>query len=108
MQPLRPFDASGKYTPTVQTGQIRRLAVRGASVTVLSGVASLMVQVVSTVVLARLLRPRDFGLVALVSTFSLLLMNFGQNGFTEAILQRAEIDHFLISNLFWINVGIGT
>ena len=74
----------------------------------LSGSASLMVQVVSTVVLARLLMPRDFGLVALVSTFSLLLMNFGQNGFTEAILQRTEIDHFLISNLFWINFGIGT
>src|SRR5947208_2787462 len=34
-------------------------------------------------------------------------MNFGQNGFTEAILQRDQIDHFLASNLFWINVGFG-
>src|SRR5207253_333211 len=41
------------------------------------------------------------------TTFSLLLMNFGQNGFTEAILQRDQIDHFLASNLFWINVGFG-
>jgi O-antigen/teichoic acid export membrane protein len=65
------------------------------------------VQVVATVVLARLLVPGDFGLVAMVTTFSLLLVNFGLNGFTEAILQRDQIDHALASNLFWINLGAG-
>jgi O-antigen/teichoic acid export membrane protein len=43
----------------------------------------------------------------MVSTFSLLLVGFGLNGFTEAVLQRDEINHFLASNLFWINVGGG-
>lgn len=81
--------------------------MRGAGTIVLSGSLGLAVQVVSTVVLARLLLPRDFGLVALVSTFSLLLMNFGHNGFTEAILRWEKIDHRLISNLFWISVSIG-
>src|SRR5206468_7179419 len=38
---------------------------------------------------------------------SLLLVNFGLNGFTEATLQVDEIDHFLASNLFWINVEVG-
>jgi uncharacterized membrane protein len=37
----------------------------------------------------------------------LLLVNFGLNGFTEAVVQREEINHFLVSNLFWINVGFG-
>lgn len=104
---MRPFDRLGRYRPAVETGEIGRLAVRGAGITVASGGLGLAVQVISTIVLARLLVPRDFGLVALVSTFSLLLMNFGLNGFTEAILQWEEIDHFLVSNLFWINVGIG-
>src|SRR5207245_2234195 len=54
-----------------------------------------------------LLTPGDFGLVTMVTTFSLLLLNCGLNGFTEAILQREEIDHSLASNLFWINVGLG-
>src|SRR6185295_6662181 len=49
----------------------------------------------------------DFGLVAMVTTFSLLLMNFGFNGFTETVVQRARIDHVLASNLFWINLGVG-
>ncbi len=43
----------------------------------------------------------------MVTTFSLLLASFGPTGFTEAVLQRHEIDHSLASNLFWINLGSG-
>jgi PST family polysaccharide transporter len=75
--------------------------------TVFSGGIGLAIQVVATVVLARLLTPRDFGLVAMVTTFSLLLSNFGVNGFTEALVQREEIDDALASNLFWIDLGGG-
>ena len=42
----------------------------------------------------------------MVTTFSLLLMNFGWNGFTEAIIQREHLDHSVMSTLFWINGGI--
>jgi PST family polysaccharide transporter len=67
----------------------------------------LALRVVTTVVLARLLTPADFGVVAMVTTFSLLLMSFGSNGFLEAVIQREEMDRFLASNLFWINCAIG-
>jgi len=43
----------------------------------------------------------------MVTTFSLLLANFGFNGLTEAIVQREEIDHALASTLFWINLASG-
>jgi PST family polysaccharide transporter len=62
---------------------------------------------VSTVVLARLLTPSDFGLVAMVTTFMLLIANFGLNGFTEAIQQREKINSALVSNLFWISLSVG-
>ncbi|HWY53282.1 MAG TPA: lipopolysaccharide biosynthesis protein [Terriglobales bacterium] len=88
-------------------GELRQRAVRGAGVTVLSGGLGLGIQIVATVVLARLLAPKDFGLVAMVVTFSALLMNFGLNGFTEAVVQREEINHVLVSNLFWINLSGG-
>jgi PST family polysaccharide transporter len=65
------------------------------------------IQMIATIVLARLLTPRDFGLVTMVTTFSLLFMNCGYNGLTEAVLQRDEMDHFLATNLFWISAGIG-
>jgi len=86
---------------------MRKLAVRGAGATLISSTSSLVIQLVGTVVLARILAPADFGLVAMVTTFSLLLANVGLNGFTEAILQCEHIDRFLASNLFWINTSIG-
>ena len=104
---MRPFDANGNFQPTEVGDGLRRLAVRGAGVTVFAQGLVFAVQMVSTVVLARLLMPSDFGLVTMVTTFSLLLMSFGQNGYTEAIIQRPEMNHALASNLFWINAAAG-
>ena len=43
----------------------------------------------------------------MVTTVSLLLASFGLNGFTEAVIQFEEIDHYTASNLFWLNLGGG-
>ena len=104
---MKPFDENGLFRPAEEGGGLRRLAVRGAGVTVFSSGFSLAIQIVATVVLARLLTPTDFGVVAMVTTFSLLLMNFGLNGFTEAILQREELTDDLVSNLFWVSIVAG-
>jgi PST family polysaccharide transporter len=102
---LKPFDARGKFQFTPDN--VPRRAVRGAGATLISSVSSLAIQIISTMILARLLVPADFGLIGMVSLFSLLLVNCGPNGMTEAILQVDEIDHFLASNLFWVNIGLG-
>lgn len=101
---LKPFDVSGSFRDPINSGNLRRLATRGAGVTLFSGGVGLAIQIIATVVLARLLAPKDFGLVTMVTTFSLLFVNFGLNGFTEAIVHREDINHTLASNLFWINV----
>jgi O-antigen/teichoic acid export membrane protein len=102
---VKPFDASGAFRPLTDASGLRRAAVRGAGVMVLAQVAAFMVQVIATVVLARLLTPADFGVVTMVTTFSLLLASCGQIGFPELVMQREEINHALVSNLFWINLS---
>ena len=104
---FKPFDEGGAFALKAEGQKVRQQAVRGAGATMLAQVSGLIIQIISTLVLARLLTPADFGLLTMVTTFSLLLMNVGGNGFTEAILQRKEVDHFLASNLFWINLGTG-
>jgi len=104
---LKPFDSSGAFLPAADGHGLRSLAVRGVGATVLSSGFGSAIQVIATVILARLLTPADFGVVGMVTTFSLLLVNFGANGFTEAVIQRGEIDHALASNLFWISIGAG-
>lgn len=102
-----PFDINGAFRPKTGSHELKRLAVRGAAATISASGLALAAQVVSTVVLARLLTPADFGVVAMVTTFSLLLVSFGLNGFTEAVIQCEEIDHYTASNLFWLNAGAG-
>jgi len=105
---LKPFDASGAFAPSVPRGgtALRSLAVRGAGMNIFSGAMAMAIQVIATVVLARLLTPRDFGLMAMVTTFSLLLTNASSNGFIDSVLQRKEITRELASNLFWMNLAI--
>lgn len=83
------------------------MAVRGAGITFFSSGASQIVQIGASLLLARLLLPADFGLIAMVTTFSLLLSNCGLNGITEALIQTEDIRDSLASNLFWINIAIG-
>ena len=105
---MKPFDIKEAFQPASDAiVGTSRLAVRGAGATVLAQGVAVAIQMIATVVLARLLTPKDFGVVTMVTTFSLLLVNFGLNGFTEAIIQRDEIDDALASNLFWINLGGG-
>jgi PST family polysaccharide transporter len=84
----------------------KKQVLRGAGITVFSQVSIYCVQLIGTVILARLLTPNDFGLVAMVTVFSFLLQNFGTRGFTEATIQSDEIDHKKISTLFWIHVAL--
>jgi len=80
-------------------------AMRGAGVAIFSTTLFFFIGFSSTIILARLLTPKDFGLITMVTAFSLLLQNFGVNGFTEAIIQREDINHKMMSTLFWINAA---
>jgi O-antigen/teichoic acid export membrane protein len=105
---LTPFDSNGNFQPIKAGPGLRRTAVRGAGVSIVGQAGNFAVQMASVVILARLLTPADFGIVTMVTTFSLLFRSFGMNGFVELVMQREELSASLASNLFWIDLGIGT
>jgi PST family polysaccharide transporter len=94
-------------TSTPTGTQLKQAAVQSAGVTVFSQAVTFAVQMISTVVLARLLRPSDFGVVTMVTTFSVLLVSCCHVGIPDAVLQREKLNHQLATNLFWITVGLG-
>lgn len=106
---MRPFSFDGVFQGEVASegNQVRKLAIKGAGLTIIAGGTGLATQVLATVILARLLSPSDFGTVAMVTTFSYLFINFGMNGFTEAVVQCKDISHDLASALFWISLSVG-
>ncbi len=86
---------------------LRGRAVRGGFWTLISQGTTFVLGSVMTVVLARLLTPTDFGLVAMVASITGLGQAFADFGLSEATIQRQEITHEQVSNLLWINVAIG-
>ena len=88
-------------------GEIKGRAVRGGAVTMLGQGAQFVIQTVSTVILARLLTPADFGLVAMVTALTGFMTVLKDFGLSAATIQKDKITHEQISTLFWINVGVG-
>jgi len=105
---LKPFQSDGTFHPIVTGTGLRRTAVRSAGAAIVGSAGNFALQIGSIVILARLLFPADFGIVTMVTTFSLVLRSFGLAGFTEFIMQHEDLTDALASNLFWINLGIGT
>jgi len=81
--------------------------VSSGFVTLFAQGAQIILNLVSIMVLARLLTPEDFGLVAMVTTITGFLRIFNDAGLSTATVQREGITHAQVSNLFWTNVALG-
>lgn len=87
--------------------KLGRQAVRGASATITGQLVRLVFLLASTVVLARILSPEDFGLVAIVMSIVALGELFRDFGLSMASARSLTLSHGQMSNLFWINTMFG-
>lgn len=86
---------------------LKKRSVRGAIFVASSGASELLIRFVAIAVLARLLSPEDFGVVAMVTAITAVIDNFRDLGLSAATVQRRDITHEQVSSLFWINVAVG-
>lgn len=82
-------------------------AARGAYFTLAAQAARILLQLLSVVVLARILSPHDYGLLAIVLVVVGLGEIFRDFGLTSASIQAPELSTGQRDNLFWINAAIG-
>ncbi|MET1052380.1 MAG: lipopolysaccharide biosynthesis protein [Mycetocola sp.] len=98
-------------TPESPTGAAQhglgKRAARGAAVTIAGQGGRILLQVVSVVVLARLLSPHDYGLVAMVLAIIGIGEVFRDFGLSSAAVQAPTLSRGQRDNLFWINTGLG-
>jgi PST family polysaccharide transporter len=86
---------------------LKRKSVLGALITGGGGALDFVLRLGSTLILARLLVPEQFGLVAMVTAVTRIAERFATLGLSTATVQAPKITHGQCSNLFWINVGAG-
>jgi len=81
-------------------------AISGGFVTAGAQGGKFVLNLISVVVLARLLGPEDFGLVGMVLAVTGLLGLVKEAGLSTATVQRETITQEQVSNLFWINLAL--
>ena len=82
-------------------------ALNGIKWTTLSTVVQTVVQLVMLAILARLLTPGDFGLMAIMMVVIGFSEAFMDMGISNAIIHRQDITHDQLSTLYWLNIGSG-
>lgn len=86
---------------------LKQQAFQGAGAAVFSQVSVYLIQMVGVIILARILTPEDFGLVAMVTSIDVFVRMFRNLGLMDAIVQREKVTQKQISTLFWINAAFG-
>ena len=81
-------------------------SISGGVVTLSAQAAKFVSTLASTAVLARLLSPSAFGMVAMITSVTGFLTVFKDAGLSMATVQREKISHAQVSNLFWLNAAI--
>ena len=94
-----------------ETGHLRKniksRSIRGLLVVFCSRGLILFIETIGIMVLARLLTPADYGLIAMVTVIVDFVFLFRNYGFDAATIWSEEINNQLISNIFWVNVIAG-
>lgn len=65
-----------------------------------------IVQFVISMVIARILSPNDYGIVAIITVFTSLATVFVQSGIATAIVQRKEVTSLELSSVFYYSICI--
>lgn len=86
---------------------LKKRSVRGGAITLVSQATTVVLQLASTVVLARMLTPDDYGVMGMVLSFVALAALFKDLGLSSAAIQKADLTVDQQSNLFWINALFG-
>lgn len=82
-------------------------AARGGAVTITAQAVRIVIQLAQVFILARLIAPDAYGLVAMVTAFTGVAVILRDFGLSTSALRRADLSRQQRSNLFWINAALG-
>jgi PST family polysaccharide transporter len=81
-----------------------RRSAHGAVLSLAAQSLRFILQFLSQILLARLLLPADFGLVAMATSVLTLAQTLGELGLAQAVIQRPTLTQADLSLLFWLSI----
>ncbi len=65
------------------------------------------IQFIISIILARLLLPEQFGLIAMLTIFMAIAQSFINSGFGQALIQKQDVTHIDECSIFYFNILVG-
>lgn len=87
---------------------MKQKVAKGLAWTYAERVLAQLISLVVTVILARLIKPEEYGIVAIVTVFIALADTFAVNGLGNALIQKKDADHLDFSSVFFFNLFFST
>lgn len=88
------------------TDKLKEEVLSGLFWSYLTRLGSQIVSFVVSVIIARILMPSDYGLMAIVLVFIHLSNVFVDGGFGNALIQKKAVDERDRSSVFWLSAGV--
>lgn len=82
-------------------------AVSNAKWVAVSQLARIASQLANIFVLARILPPSDYGLMAMATVVTNLALLIRDQGTSAAIIQKEDLTHHTVNTVFWFNIFVG-
>lgn len=101
-----PVDPDRHFRTDHLTSDLKGRTARGGTIMIVSQGMKFVINMASAVILARLLTPQDYGLIAMVAVVVNFSYPFRNLGLSAATMQRAEINNKQVSTLFWVNIAL--
>src|SRR6266446_6491770 len=86
---------------------LKQRVIRGGAAKICAQGTNFLIRIGSLMILARLLDPKDFGLVGMVTAVTGVFSVFRDFGLSAAAVQRNTVTKEQASTLFWINLLVG-
>lgn len=94
-------------TPTPSSSALRGSLFSGLRWTGSSQIFQQIINLAWSVVMAHMLQPSDFGLLAMASVFTGFIYFVLDMGLSVAVVQRENLEESQLSSIFWLNVFVG-
>jgi len=99
------LDVYGGGTKAVMS--LNESAISGIKWSSLSHIVQQAIQLVTAVILARLLSPSDFGLMSMAIVVTGFIALFKDLGTSAAVIQHKNLSETLLSTAYWVHVVVG-
>ena len=91
----------------IEKEDLKSKAIKGSVWSLIETFSLQIVQFIVGVVLARILEPKDFGLIALTGIFTSVSAAITDGGFEKTLIQKKTLSSVQISSIFYINIILG-